>query len=325
MSVPDAALVLTAGLGTRLRPLTYVRAKPAVPVVGETVVRRIVRWLRWSGIGEVVLNLHYRPQGIAAETGDGSDLDVRVRYSWEQPILGSAGGPRHALALLPRGSFFVVNGDTITDVDLRALADAHARSGATVTLALTRNRDPLRYGGVVLDEDGVVTKFVPRGAAEPAEHFVGVQIADRSAFSDLPDGVPAQAFGEVYPKLMARRPGSVRGFVCKAGFWDLGTTGDYLTATLAIARREGVLHLPLGHRSRVDPSSHLLDTIVWDDVVIEKDCELVRCIVADGVRIPAGSRFTALAIVPANGRRAAAGETLMGDLLMARIPGTHVD
>ena len=324
MSVPDAALVLTAGLGTRLRPLTYVRAKPAVPVVGETVIRRIIRWLARAGIREVVLNLHYRPEGITAETGDGSDLDVRVRYSWEQPILGSAGGPRHALSLLGRETFFVVNGDTITDVDLCALADAHARSEAIVTLALTRNRDPLRYGGIALDEDGIVTTFVPRGSAEPADHFIGVQIVDRSAFSDLPDGVPAEAFGGVYQKLLAQRPGSVRGFVCEAGFWDLGTTGDYLATTLAIARRENVRQLPLGRRSRVDSSSRLLDTIVWDDVVVEKDCELIRCIIADGARIPAGSRLTEMAIVPANGRTAAAGETLTGDLLMARIPGTHV-
>ena len=79
------ALVLTAGLGTRLRPLTLVRAKPAVPIAGEPLVRRIIRWLRATGVSDLVLNLHHLPETIASVVGDGTDLDVRVRYSWEQP------------------------------------------------------------------------------------------------------------------------------------------------------------------------------------------------------------------------------------------------
>src|SRR5215471_9714767 len=95
------ALVLTAGLGTRLRPLTLVRAKPAMPVAGEPMVRRIVRWLATAGVSDVVLNLHYLPETIARVVGDGSDLGVRARYSWEQPlVLGSAGGPRLALDIV---------------------------------------------------------------------------------------------------------------------------------------------------------------------------------------------------------------------------------
>jgi mannose-1-phosphate guanylyltransferase len=82
------ALLLTAGLGTRLRPLTYARAKAAVPVNGDPLARRIIRWLADHGIRDFVLNLHHRPATIASVVGDGSDLDVRVRYSWEQPVLG---------------------------------------------------------------------------------------------------------------------------------------------------------------------------------------------------------------------------------------------
>jgi hypothetical protein len=99
MSAPRA-LVLTAGLGTRLRPLTYLRAKAAVPINGETLARRAVRWLASQGITDLVLNLHHHPESITASVGDGADLGARVRYSWEQPLLGSAGGPRHALPLL---------------------------------------------------------------------------------------------------------------------------------------------------------------------------------------------------------------------------------
>jgi NDP-sugar pyrophosphorylase family protein len=320
VTCPDTAIVLTAGLGTRLRPLSSVRAKPAVPVAGEPIVRRILAWLAGCGVRDAVLNLHHAPQSIAVEVGDGSDLGVAVRYSWEQPILGSAGGPRRALPLLGRDTFLVVNGDTLTDVDLDRLAEAHADSGAAVTLALSPDRDSRRYGGVRLDANGTVVEFVRRGGHEPALHFVGVQIAHRSAFAHLPDGVPLESFTGVYPTLMANRPGSVRGFVSDAGFRDVGTLADYLTASLAVARREGLSAQPLGLRSTVHPSSRVVDSIVWNDVTVGPDCDLERCIVADGVVVPAGVSLRNAAIVVAGRDVAGPGERMLGNLLVAPIP-----
>jgi NDP-sugar pyrophosphorylase family protein len=93
---PPSALVLTAGSGTRLQPLTYVRAKPAVPVAGTPLVVWILRRLVEAGVRNAVLNLHHRPETIAGVVGEGRDLGLSVRYSWEQPILGSAGGPRRS-------------------------------------------------------------------------------------------------------------------------------------------------------------------------------------------------------------------------------------
>ncbi|MGH9147398.1 MAG: sugar phosphate nucleotidyltransferase [Vicinamibacterales bacterium] len=324
MPCPDAALVLTAGFGTRLRPLSLVRAKPAVPLLGESVVRRVLRWLSRSGVRDVVLNLHHRPETIAAEVGDGADLGVSVRYSWEQPILGSAGGPRHALPLLGPETFVISNSD-LTDVDLQAMADAHGHSGALVTLALTTDWDRRRYGGVALDDSGTVTHFVPKSVTERAFHFVGVQIVHRSVFSDLPDGVPLESFSGVYRTLMTDRPGSVRGFVSDAHFWDIGTPEDYLASALSLARQEGRTELPPGRNARVASSSRLVDTIVWDDVEIEEDCELVRCIVADGVRIPTGSRLADLSVIPALGHAVSKHERLMGNLIVAPIPTNHVE
>ena len=179
-------MILTAGLGTRLRPLTDVRAKPAIPVAGEPMVRRIARWLAAGGVTDIVLNLHHLPETIAAVVGDGSDLSVRVRYSWEQPVLlGAAGGPRHALAIVGADTFLLINGDTLTDLDLTALADAHHDSGARVTLALVPNREPHRYGGVRLDPDGRVTGFSRRGEAEGSYHFIGVQVVRADVFRSL--------------------------------------------------------------------------------------------------------------------------------------------
>ena len=223
------ALVLAAGFGTRLRPLTDACAKPAIPVAGEPIIRRIVRWLAVHDVRDLVVNLHYLPQTVTAVLGDGSDLSVRVRYSWEQPrILGSAGGPRHALDILGEDTFVIVNGDTLTDLNLTALLQAHRASGAAVTMALVPNREPEKYGGVVLDRDGRVAGFVSRGAsAAGSHHFIGVQVARAEVFRDLPDGEPASSVGGVYDALIASRPGTIRGYVSDASFWDIGTVDDY--------------------------------------------------------------------------------------------------
>jgi NDP-sugar pyrophosphorylase family protein len=223
------ALVLAAGLGTRLRPLTDACAKPAIPVAGEPLIRRIVRWLAAHDVNDLVVNLHYLPQTLTAVLGDGSDLSVRVRYSWEQPrILGSAGGPRLALEIIGSDTFIIANGDTLTDLDVRALVDAHRRSDALVTLALVPNREPEKYGGAIMNEGGTVTSFAARGpSAKGSYHFIGVQMVRAEAFRQLTAGQPAASIGGLYDALIAARPGSIRGYVSDAAFWDIGTPEDY--------------------------------------------------------------------------------------------------
>ena len=281
------ALVLTAGLGTRLRPLTLVRAKPAVPIAGEPLLRHIIRWLRGAGISDLVLNLHHLPETIATVVGDGSDLDVRVRYSWEQPaVLGSAGGPRRALPLLGGGTFLIVNGDTLTDVDPRPIIAAHEASDALVTMALVPNDQPQKYGGAVLDADARVTGFVRAGASVSSYHFIGVQVAEPSAFDALPDNRPINSVGDVYDRLIAQQPGSVRGFVTHGAFWDVGTVADYWTTSAAL----GGSARGWGRNARVAPTAHIESSILWDDVEVGEGAVLDECIVTDGAVVPDGVR-----------------------------------
>jgi len=313
------ALVLTAGLGTRLRPLTYVRAKPAMPVAGTPLVRRILGWLASHGVHELVLNLHYKPQTITAVVGDGSDLGLRVRYSFEDPILGSAGGPRYALPLIDAPSFFIINGDTLTDVELGALAESHAASGALVTMALIVQPDAGRYGGVSLDAEGAVTGFVRRGTPS-TYHFIGVQAVNAEAFSQVAADQPADSVGALYPMLIAERPGSIRGFVCDASFHDVGTPHDYLQTSLLFARQEG-RPLPLvGRDCAIDATASVDDSVLWDDVVVEAGATLTRCVVADGVRIPDGAQFDDAVIVRRPiGYAPLTGEEIAGSLLVRRL------
>ena len=316
------ALLLTAGLGTRLKPLSCVRAKPALPVAGEALVRRVLGWLAASGVTDVVLNLHHRPETVCAVVGDGSDLGVRARYSWEPAILGSAGGPRRALPLLDANRFFIVNGDTLTDLDPMTLAAAHQASGALVTMAVVPNTEPTRYGGVIIEPGGEVTGFVGRGSARSSWHFIGVQVAERDAFADLPDDAPAESVGVVYPALIRERPGSVRAVAVGASFSDIGTPSDYLATSLAFAggAAEAPLSLPsvlAGARVTVARSARLVRTILWDDVEVGEDASLSECIVTDGVQVPPGVRWTRLAVVPAWCCAPGAGDQRAGDLLLS--------
>ncbi|MGH8185718.1 MAG: nucleotidyltransferase family protein, partial [Steroidobacteraceae bacterium] len=184
------ALVLTAGLATRLRPLSHVRAKAALPVAGQPLVHRIIRRLHASDVRDLVLNLHHLPHTITASLGDGSELGVRVRYSWEPILLGSAGGPRRALPLLDADRFFIINGDTLTDVDVDVVLAAHDRTKALVTMAVMPNTEPQKYGGVLVGDDGIVTGFTRRGSSGPSFHFIGVQVAEAVVFAALPDNEP---------------------------------------------------------------------------------------------------------------------------------------
>ncbi len=294
------ALVLTAGLGTRLRPLTLVRAKPAVPIAGEPLVRRIITWLRAAGVSDLVLNLHHLPDTIASVVGDGSDLGVRVRYSWEQPaVLGTAGGPRRALPLLRSGTFLIVNGDTLTDVDVPALIASHQASNALVTMALVPNDQPQKYGGVVVDAESRVTGFVrPGGSAAGSRlrgerfgaagsyHFVGVQVAEPAAFDAVADNAPVNSVGDVYDRLIAHRPGAIRGFVTRATFWDVGTIADYWNTSAALGGPA-----PQGTNARVDPTARVETSILWDDVEIGARASLDACIVTDGAVVPEGAHY----------------------------------
>lgn len=298
--MPPTALLLTAGLGTRLRPLTWVRAKPAIPVAGEPLVRRIIRYLANNGVRDVVLNLHHLPESIAAVVGDGSDLGVRARYSWEQPaVLGSAGGPRQALDIIGQDTFLIVNGDTLTDLDVAALAAAHGRSGALVTMAVTPNREPTRYSGLRVDDNGDVLGVVPRGSSELSYHFIGVQMAHTSAFAAVRPKQAANSVGEVYNTLIAERPGSIRAFRCEAQFLDIGSVSDYWTTSRLLS---GTSEPVAPQRTRLGRDVVIADSIVWDDVTVEDEAVVRRCIVTDGVRVPRGAKYEGLILLRGDGQ-----------------------
>lgn len=290
-------LLLTAGLGTRLRPLTDILAKPALPVAGQPLVARILRWLASQGITDIVLNLSHRPETVAAVAGDGSQFGVRVRYSWEQPVLGSAGGPRHALPLLgPR--FLIVNGDTLTDVRVNDMVDSHARSGAAVTMALVPHPAPGRYGGVRVSEAGLVEAFTARTDAADGTlwHYIGAQVVEADVFAGLPDNEPSESVGGIYRPLVAE--GLVAAHRSDAVFRDIGRPDDYLDTAFAVAHDEGNLGAVIAEGDAAfDPSARLDRVILWAGSTVGAGAALTNCIVG-GATVPPGTTAENACIVP---------------------------
>jgi len=283
------ALVLTAGLATRLRPLSDVRAKAAMPVAGIPIIARILTWLHDAGIRRVVLNLHHRPDTITAVVGDGSDWGLEVRYSWEQVVLGSAGGPRHALPLLDGKRFFVINGDTLTNCDLRAVARQHVDSKARVTMAVVPG-DVARYGGVLVDGDDTVRGFGQVQEGTRALHFIGVQAVEADVFADQPDDTPCESVRTVYPQIIKAQPGAIKASVSSAEFLDVGTARDYIATVAAVAAREGK-PFDIGGGTVVASDAVVERTVLWDGVEVGARARLINCVVADRVVVPAGARY----------------------------------
>ena len=283
-----------------------------MPVAGEPLIRWIIRWLVTQGVTDLVLNLHHRPETIASVVGDGSDLGARVRYSWEQPaVLGSAGGPRQALSLVGADTFFIINGDTLTDVDLTALAAAHDESGAVATLALVPNRHFDRYGGVLLDAERRVTGFVRRGpSAKGSYHFIGVQVAHADAFSAVRAGDAADRSAASTMRssrsVLERFADSSR--TPNSGMSERSPTIGRRPRAFA-GRHRGDRAMtarppridPTAQRHRLDPLGRCRDRCASGDR---------ECILTDGVHVPAGATYRDAILMQRDGDLAAIESTV---------------
>lgn len=314
-----AALVLAAGLGSRFYPLTCTRAKAAAPLSGVSLIERLLRRLAAQSITRIVVNLHHQADSITRLVGDGSPLGVSVRYSWEPAVLGSGGGPRRALPLLDSDPFLILNGDTLTDLDLDALLGDHRRSGALVTLAVVPHPVPGRYGGVLVERDGSVSGFVRPGDPRPSWHFVGVQVAAKAVFAPFPDGEPFESVSGIYRDLVRTSPGSVRAWRTEGWFLDIGTPGDYLRVALALAAAEGGPSVQIGAGCRIDPTARLERTILWDRVVVGAGARLVDTVVADGAVVPPGVSFERAALAPGDACPVRPPAHASGGLVVARL------
>lgn len=285
------AMILAAGFGERLWPLTADRTKPALPVLGKPLVGYVAEYLAAQGITDAVVNLHHQPESVRASLGDGSPFGLRLEYVHEPVILGTSGALDNARELFEDETFVVINGKIITDLDLRAAIDTHRRTGAVATLVLKPNPARERFS-VVETRDGLVTRFggMPDSTAAAVPlMFTGIQILEPRIFDYIPRGVFSHSTTDVYPQAIARGE-RIAAHVADGMWYELSTLQRYLDISLALLQAEG-RNMYLGRQSRIDANAKVRDSVLWDDVVIQAGAAVSRTVIGDRVEIGSGEQF----------------------------------
>src|SRR5437868_11608911 len=234
------AIVLSAGYGTRLWPLTIDRTKPAIPVLGKPLVGYVAEYLARFGITDVAVNLHHRPESVQRALGDGRQFGVKLNYVYEPHILGTSGAWDNAREFLEDDSFVVINGKLITDIDLTAALNEHRNRNALATLVVKKNRARERFS-TVETRDGLVVRFggMPDSGTRTAPlMFTGIQILEPRIFDYVPRGVFSHSTGEVYPRAIANGERIV-AHLAEGMWYELSTLERYLDISLALLKSKG--------------------------------------------------------------------------------------
>jgi NDP-sugar pyrophosphorylase family protein len=225
------AIVLVGGEGTRLRPLTYGTPKPMVPIMNVPFLARTIERLYEAGIRDVILPAGYMPQAIVDYFGDGSRLDMKITYVIEETPLGTAGALKNVEQYIT-GRFFVLNGDVLTSLDLRAMLEFHDKKGGIGALHLIRVDDPSAFGCVVHDDNDRVSAFVekpPKGQEPTNEINAGTYLLEREILDYIPPGHNVSIERETFPQVIAA--GKELYAYTTADYWiDLGRPEHYLAA-----------------------------------------------------------------------------------------------
>lgn len=200
------AMILAAGLGTRLKPLTNTVPKALVPVAGRPLIEYSLLFLRSQGITEVVINLHHLGGKIREALGDGSLYGMRIFYSPEDPILETGGGIKNAQSLLDGETFMVVNCDTILDLNLQEALKFHHQKQAVATLVLRSDPDVDHYGVIQTNDQGRIRRIREHtlnvGEFLSSYMFTGLQILEPHVFDFMPEVKPFSTTRETYPRMM---------------------------------------------------------------------------------------------------------------------------
>jgi mannose-1-phosphate guanylyltransferase len=228
------AMVLAAGLGTRLRPLTYEITKPMVPVLDRPVMQHIMDLLARHGFDHVIANLHYFPDSIREHFGD------RIEYRYEPELLGTAGGVRECAEFFGDEPFLVISGDALTDIDLTALASRHRETGGIATLAVKQVPDTREFGVVLHDREGRITGFQEKPSPDEALSDLGncgIYVFDPKIFDYFPDSAFVDWAQDVFPVLLEN---DVPFYIHEVReYWnDIGSLGELRKGTFDALRGE---------------------------------------------------------------------------------------
>ncbi len=293
------ALILAAGLGTRLWPLTADRAKPAVPFLGRPLVSWCAALLARHGFAAATVNTHYQPESVRAAL---AGAPLPVTFSHEPTILGTAGAISHALAhgrLDPRLPLLVMNGKLFTDLDLGAVVRAHRASGAQVTMVLRTNQARERFREVRV-ADGRVTGF---GTLTPdsdrALLFTGIHVLEPEVLASIPVGVETDTIQHTYPPLIAA--GAVAAHVEDGGrWWELSTLERYVALHAEAARAGLGPSVVRGRDTTIEAGARVGRAVLWDGASIGAGADVDEVVVAEGARVEPGEVLRRVVVVRAD-------------------------
>ncbi|MBS1789874.1 MAG: NDP-sugar synthase [Acidobacteria bacterium] len=302
------AMILAAGFGTRLWPLTIGRTKPAIPFLNRPLIGFTIDYLRRYGFEDIIINLHHEPDSVRQQIGDGSRFGVRIHYSVEEPeILGTSGALDNVRNQLNQETFVVINGKIITDIDLAAALETHRQKHALATLVLKPNPRRERFSEVKITDDGRIAEFA--GFPTPNSQlltpdsplmFTGIHLMEPEIFEYIPRGVFSDSVRDVYPRAMADGK-TIAAHIARAesSWYELSTIQRYLEISLEFLAREG-RDVVMDEACQIDPSAEVSNSILWKCVRIEAGARLTNCVIGDNVTIPAGAKIDHAVIVRAD-------------------------
>lgn len=273
------AVVLAGGEGTRLKPLTYRRPKPLMPIAGRPCIDYVLRSLATSGFHEIIVTTAYMSDALIQSIGDGLDYNASIVYSFESNPAGTAGAVRR-VANFVDDTFVVSMGDLLCDVNYKAFYDFHKRKGAAVTIALTEVADPTQYGVVGLDANDRIAKFREKPKREEAFSNLinaGIYVLEPEVLEFVPPDQKFDFARDLFPKLLSKGVGLYGSRI--DGIWmDIGHPHDLWKASMAVVQREGK---PLHREGVTSEGPVILDATAHleDGVTIRGPCYVGRGVV----------------------------------------------
>ena len=264
-------MILAAGFGNRLKPLTNDLPKPLFPVLNRPILEHTLQFLRSHRIQEVAINLHHKPEKIINYFGDGKQFEMDLHYSLEEKILGTAGGIKKLQDFFKDDSFWVINSDILTDVDLNGALKFHKEKNSKLTLVVQQVVNTDKYGSIQRDDDGRIVNFLGHSIMNSKRvtqvMFTGIQILEPDIFSRIPENKFCGTTEDVFPEMIEDGL-PVFGYV-HHGYWaDIGTRETYIQAQADALDGKLMLKTP----SSINPEGYL----VSKPVHIGKDCKIAQ-------------------------------------------------
>jgi mannose-1-phosphate guanylyltransferase/phosphomannomutase len=318
------AVIMAGGFGTRLRPLTMNIPKPMVPIVNIPIMHRIITLLKKNGITDIVALVYYQPDVIMNYFKDGKDFGVNITYVRAEADFGTAGSVKNAENFIGEDEFLVISGDVLTDIDLSKAIEYHHDKKSKATIVITRVKNPLPYGIVIVRDSGEIIRFLEKpswGEVFSDTINTGIYVLDPSVLEFIPYKQEFDFSKNLFPLLLEKKF-PFYGYIAESYWRDIGTLNDYLEAHLdclaglveieikgeRIETPKGVIYVGenvevadydrfegvvvIGNNTRIGKKAKIINSVIGSFCEIEDECEIIDSVIWDRTRIKRRAKLT---------------------------------